>query len=205
MSTARLLVVAMLLALAACGGILPKPAPPPALYRLTPLSAAGTQGRVVNAQLAVDLPAASAALDTERIALTRGPLSLDYFADAAWTDHAPALLQTLLIESLQNAGQIRVAAAQSGEFRADAVLACDLRRFEARYGGAGPPEIDVQIECRVVSMPDRGVLAVRSFEGTSRPAANDMPQIVTGFDTALHDALGALVPWAAETLSAIKR
>jgi cholesterol transport system auxiliary component len=205
MSLARLLAAATLLALAGCGGILPKPPPPPALYHLTALEAAGTPGRVVNAQLAVELPTASAALDTERIALARGALSFDYFADAAWTDHAPAMVQSLLINSLQNAGQIRVVDRASGQLREDAALSCDLRRFEARYQGDGPPEIDVELECRIASQPDRNVLAVRSFEGTSRPSANDMAAIVAGFDAALHDALGALVPWTADTLAAAKR
>jgi len=194
-----------LVGLAACGGILPKPPPPPALYRLTALGAAGAAGRVVDAQLAVEPPTASAALDTDRIALTRGALTFNYFAGAAWTDHAPAMVQTLVVDSLQNAGQIRVVAGATGQLREDAALACDLRRFEARYDGEGPPEIDVELECRIVSEPDRNVLAVRSFEGTARPAANDMPQIVDGFDAALHDALGALVPWTADTLAAAKR
>jgi cholesterol transport system auxiliary component len=205
MSPARLLAAATVLALAGCGGILPKPPPPPALYRLTPLDAAGTPARGVNAQLAVELPTASTALDSERIALMRSPLSFDYFADAAWTDHAPEMVQSLLINSLQNAGQIRVVARASGQLREDAALSCDLRRFEARYDGDGPPQIDAELECRIVSEPDRNVLAVRRFEGTSRPSANDMPAIVEGFDAALHDALASLVPWTADTLAAAKR
>jgi cholesterol transport system auxiliary component len=205
MSLARVLAAAAVLALAGCGGILPKPPPPPALYRLTALDTAGAPGRTVNAQLAVELPTTSAALDTERVALTRGPLSFDYFANAAWTDHAPEMVQSLLINSLQNAGQIRVVARASGQLREDAALSCDLRRFEARYEGDGPPEVDVALECRIVSEPDRNVLAVRSFAGTSRPSANDMPAIIVGFDAALHDALGTLVPWTADTLAAAKR
>ncbi|HUB96160.1 MAG TPA: ABC-type transport auxiliary lipoprotein family protein [Stellaceae bacterium] len=205
MSLLRLLAAASLLALFACTSILPHPKPPPALYRLTALAGTGAPARVVDAQLAVDRPSSSAALDTDRIVLTRGPVSLDYFADSAWTDQAPALVQTLMVDSLQNAGAIRVVARRSGELRADAVLACDLRQFEARYDGDGPPVIDVELECRLVALPGRAVLAVQRFEGTSRPATNDLPQIVAGFDTALHDALGALVPWVADTLATAKR
>ncbi len=206
MKTARPFVAIMVLALAACGSILPKPSPPPALYRLTALGAAGAPGRAVDAQLAVGLPTASAALDTDRIALARQPLSLDYFADAAWTDHAPAMVQTLIIQSLQNAGQIRVVAQPTGDMRADALLSCDLGRFEAHYARRrGARDRRRSLNARLVALPDRRVLAVHSFEGTGRPAANDMPQIVAGFDAALHDALGALLPWTAETLAAMKR
>jgi cholesterol transport system auxiliary component len=205
--TARLVAALALLALAAsCGSILPAPPPPPALYRLTPL-AAGTAatGAMVPLQLVVDLPTAPAALDTTRIALARSPTTLDYFANAAWTDRPASALQTLIVESLENAGKIRVVARQSAELRADAVLMTDLRDFEAVYGGNGPPEIRVRFDCRLVKWPDRNVIAVRSFTATVPATANETAAIVAGFDDAFHQTMRALAPWAAQTLAPLAR
>jgi cholesterol transport system auxiliary component len=198
-------VLALGLALASCGGILPKPPPPPALYRLTPAPEAASTAPAIDAQLVVDMPSSPHAIDTDRIALSRGPLRLDYFADAAWTDRAPALVQALMIESLENAGRIGVVARPSGELRPDAVLMSELRRFEADYDGAGNPTIRVRLDCRIVRMPDRAVLGIKRFAGTASAARNDTPAIVAAFDTAFHQAMAGIAAWTADTLAASQR
>jgi cholesterol transport system auxiliary component len=202
---ALLLIVAALLGLAACGGILPAPPPPPQLFRLTPLASAAPAQPNVAVQLVVAAPAAPSGLDTERIALSRSPTSIDYFATAAWTDRVPLMMQTVLVESLENAGQIRVVARQSQDVRGDVVLAADLRHFEAIYHGGGAPEIRVELDCRLVRMPDRGVIAVKSFAGTARPAENETPAIVAAFDEAFHAAMREIAPWVATNLAPTAR
>jgi cholesterol transport system auxiliary component len=202
--TARFLPAVLLLACASCGDILPHPAPPPALYRLTALPSTGSAGPVLPVQLVVDAPTAPAALDTPRIALTTSTYSFDYFANAAWTDRAPAMLQTLIVETLENHARIRVVAKSSLELRADAVLQSDLRDFEAEYRGDGPPTIHVRLDCRLVRLPERSVIAVKEFEGSARAGANATAAIVAGFDDALHAALAAMPDWAAASLAASK-
>lgn len=195
----RLALVALPL-LASCGSILPKPPPPPALYRLTPLPAAAPAGPPVDAQLLVTAPMAAASLDTTRIALTRGAFGFDYFADAAWTDRATAMMQALVIESVEAQGRIRVVTGGEDQIRSDAVLASVLRDFEAAYGAGETPEVRVRLDCLLVRPTDRSVLAIRSFSGTDAAAANDMTAIVAGFDAALHQALGDLPAWLAAAL-----
>ncbi len=190
-------------ALASCGSVLPQPAPPPQLYRLTPLPPAQGAVAPLDVQLAVELPAAPASLDIERIALTRSPLRLDYFANAAWSDRAPAMIQSLIVASLTDAGRIRVVMRSSGEMRSDATLAIDLERFDADYEVAGPPEIHVRLVARLVQ--ERSAIAVRTFDATARPPKNDTSDIVAAFDSAFHAVLGELVPWTADQLAAMKR
>lgn len=198
----RLCAVVLALALAACGSILPKPGPLPQLYRLTPLPPAEAAA-TLDLQLVVDLPAAPASLDTERIALMAAPLRLDYFARAAWSDRAPAMIQSLVIESLVGSGRIRVVTGRSGEVRPDAVLMIDLERFDADYEGAAGPEVHVRLVCRI--MREREAVAVRTFDATARPARNVTPDIVAAFDEAFHTVLGELQPWTADQLAAMRR
>jgi len=203
MTARRLIFAALALALVSCaGGILPKPPPAPQLFRLTPTAAAIPQAPPSDAQLVVEPPTASASLDTERIALARGANGFDYFADAAWTDRAPAMLQALIIDSLENAGQIRIVAPPSGELRPDAVLQTDLRQFEAVYQGGDTPTVRVRLDCRLVRMPDRSVLGARSFVGEATPVGNTTPSIVVAFDQAFHAAMTGLAPWAGQNLPA---
>jgi cholesterol transport system auxiliary component len=197
---ALLLCIAALPCLAGCGDILPKPQPPPRLYRLTPLASSSPGQPEFSVQLLVAVPGAPNGLDTERIALSRSPTTLDYFADAAWTDRAPLMMQTLMVESLENAGHIRVVARQSPDLRGDVLLTADLRHFEAIYNGDGAPEVRVVLDCRLVRTSDRTVIAVKRFGGTARAAENETPAIVEAFDAAFHAAMQEAAPWVATNL-----
>ena len=199
---ARFLAALVLVGFAAsCGSILPPPPPPPQLYRLTPLPPGTAAGAPLPLQLAVDMPTAPAAFDTTRIALARSPTTLDYFANAAWTDRPGPALQMLIVESLENSGRIRVVTEESPQVRADAVLMTDLSDFEAVYGGDGPPAIRIRLDCRLVRLPERSVIAVQSFTATVPAAANETAAIVAGFDDAFHQTMRSLVAWTAQNLA----
>jgi len=81
------LALAGLLALGACQ--LPGSGEPPSLYTLTPKSTFATDLPKVDWQLIVETPVAAAGLNTSRIALQRSPVTLEYYANANWTDIAP--------------------------------------------------------------------------------------------------------------------
>ncbi len=68
----------------------------------------------VTAQLVIASPTAPAGLDTERIALSRAPLSLDYFADAQWADRMPFLVQTALVEGFEKSAAIPAVGPDNG-------------------------------------------------------------------------------------------
>ena len=137
--------IAAALLLAGCGGILPKPAPPPALYRLTAVDDFPAAASRSPAQLQIDAPTAEAALDTTRIALSRSPTTLDYFADAAWTDRLPVVMQARLLDSFENAHRVVAVAGGASAARGDAILTIELRHFEADYRAAGAPRWRIEL------------------------------------------------------------
>ena len=190
------------LALAGCGGILPQPAAPPPLYRLTPAAQGpAAPQRAVPTQLVIDAPEAEAALDTTRIALARGPTSLDYFADAAWTDRLSSMLQALLIASFDKADRIAAVGPQNGELRANVALVSSVTHFEAAYGSEGPPKWRIEITAKLVRMPERTFIAARSFAAEVPAAHNTVPAIVTAADDAWHRVASDVVDWTATTLA----
>ncbi len=203
MTIPRLFAVAGLLALAGCGGLLPAPAAPPVLYRLTAPEDFPAAAHPAPVQLVVNLPMAQAALDTSRIALTRSATTLDYFADSAWTDRLPALVQALLVEALEDSHRIAAVGPEAGALHADVVLATELRHFEAVYGGAGPPQWRIEIAATLVKMPDRTLLASREFRDTGAAQRNDMPAIVEAGDAAWRHAARQIADWTADTLAAM--
>jgi cholesterol transport system auxiliary component len=197
---ARFPVVLGVLALAACSSLLPQPAPPPPLYRLNPATQF-TPGPTVPLQLVVDRPLAEAALDTTRIALTRSPTTLDYFADAAWTDHLSAMIQTLLVASLDNAHRLAAVGPQSGDLRTDVALVANLRHFEAVYGGNGAPKWRIEINAKLVAMPDRTLIARRDFSVETTASANAVPAIIDAADAAWRRAAAGIADWTAASLA----
>lgn len=199
--TIRILAGFALLTLAGCGNLLPQPAPPPLLYRLNPATHFAESGRIIPLQLVVDPPHAEAALDTTRIALTRSPTTLDYFADAAWTDHLAAMVQGLLIASLDNAHRLAAVGPQSGELRADAALVTSLRHFEAVYDGNGAPKWRVEIAAKLVKMPDRALIAARVFNAEATASRNAVPAIVDAADSAWRRVAAEIADWTAASLA----
>jgi cholesterol transport system auxiliary component len=196
----RRLVLLGVPALAACSSLLPQPAPPPPLYRLNPATQFTAPGPLVPVQLVVDPPLAQAALDTTRVALTRSPTTLDYFADAAWTDHLSAMVQALLVASLDNAHRLAAVGPQSGDLRADVALVTNLRHFEAVYSGKGAPKWHIEISAKLVAMPGRTLIAGRDFSTETPASANAMPAIIDAADAAWRRVAAEIADWTATSL-----
>lgn len=166
------------------------------LYRITPKSSYPPNLPRRSVQLLIDVPLAPAGLDTARIALTRSPVSIDYFADSEWTDRVPLLIQTALLQSFENSRAITAIDRESVSLRADFILKPEIRHFEAVYDSPnGPPEVWVSINVRLINPSDREVVAQRAFERRQRAAANDLPGIAAAFDEAIGAVMRSIVVW----------
>jgi cholesterol transport system auxiliary component len=194
------------LALAACSTLFG--GPPENLYRLSPQHSFPASLPYRDARLVIDVPRASPGLDSSRIALVRPPVSFDYFADSAWTDRAPLVVQAALLESFENSGRLLALDRDSIEAEPDFVLRMELRHFEAEYDSAtGPPLARVAIRVRLVSAGDRRIVAETAFSRSERAAANNVPDIVAALDRALGGVIDEIIPWclANPALSAPRR
>jgi cholesterol transport system auxiliary component len=180
-------------ALAGCG-VLQSVNTPVNLYTLTPKSTFPEGLPKVDWQVVVETPVSAASLDTARIALQRTPLTFEYYADAAWTDNAPAMVQTLLIESFEATKRISGVGREAIGLRPDYVLMTDLREFEAVYDGDNPvPTIWVRMNAKLVKLPERRIVESDTF-GEKLPAAGSkLPDVVAAFDEALGHVLKEIV------------
>jgi cholesterol transport system auxiliary component len=197
-----LVLAALAFALAGCGGILPKPPPSPDLYTLTaPPPPSAPAAKRLDVQILVALPQSTSALDSERIAVSQSPTTFEYYAGAAWTDHAPGMLQALLVETLERSGLFAAVARGTVGLRADYSLVSDLRHFEAEYRG-GPPQARIEIDLKLVKSPEGGIVAERDFDVSVPAASNTVSDAVVAFDTASHRVLVQAAPWIASVLPA---
>lgn len=208
----RAAVVAVALSsLGACSSIIPgADRDPPTLYDLSPKSTFAKNMPRARWQLVVEPPIAAAGLSSARIALKRSLLRLEYYAQAAWTDTTPTMIQTLIIESFENSKKIVSVGRTSAGLRSDYVLQTSLREFQAEYSNkrltekamkksenknASGPAVRVSINAKLVKMPERTIIASRTFEHVVIADSNGMEEIVAAFDAALGKALKRIVQW----------
>jgi cholesterol transport system auxiliary component len=176
-------------------GLLPEVSKPVELYTLTPKTSYPETLESVDWQLVVELPVAATSLDTPRIALQRSPFTLEYYANVAWTDNAPLMVQTLMIESFEGSRAITSVGREGIGLRPDYVLKTDLREFEAIYYEEGSPNpiVWVRISAKVVQMPERRIISSATFERREAAAGTKLPDIIGAFDIALGTVLKKIV------------
>jgi cholesterol transport system auxiliary component len=168
---------------------------PTDLYTLTPKSTFESDMPSVLWQLVVEVPNASAYLNTSRIAIAQTPTSSDYYAKTGWTDRAPLMVQTRIVDSFENSHKIVAVARESISLRANYVLQTDLRNFEAMYFYGGAPIAHVRLVAKLVRMPDRQIIGVGTFERCVRARGDKVPKVVEAFDQALGSVMKRLVSW----------
>jgi cholesterol transport system auxiliary component len=171
----------------------------PQLYLLRP-ALATPMGGPVPWRLSVGLPNAALSLDTARIALTRSTTMLDYYANAAWTDSMPLMVQRLLIQAFETSGRIVSVDRDTAGLESDYLLETDIRDFEARYDAPDTaPTIVVSIVAKLVRMPARDIVKSLTATHESRAGANALDSIVLAFNDSCGAALNEITAW---TLSA---
>ena len=172
---------------------------PTDLYTVSPKSTFDADLPPVLWQLAVEVPAAAANLNTGRIAIAMSHTSSDYYSKVAWTDRAPLMVQTRIVDSFENSRKIVAVTRDSIGIRANYVLQPDLRNFEALYYYGPQPVVRVRVVAKLVRMPDRQIIGVASFERCVRARADKVPKVVEAFDQALGSVMKRLVTWTLKT------
>ena len=153
-------------------------------------------GTPVRWRLSIAVPDAAASLDTSRIALTRSPITMDYFASAAWTDRVPLLVQRTLIQSFDMSGRIVSVDRDTTGLETDYLLETEIRDFQARYDSqSGPPEVVIGIQVKLVRMPEREIVGGMYANQRAMASANSIDSVVGAFNQAAGAALSQVVGW----------
>ena len=182
--------------LSACTGLVPGQTPPPTLYRLTPKSSFREDLPRVDWQLVLETPVANAALNTTRIALMRSAMRVEYYARSSWTDRAPLMIKTLMIESFENSQKIVSVGREGGGLRADFVLKSEIRELQAEYLDSTVPSANVAMNVKMVAFPLRDIIASESFSRRVTATTDSMDAVVVAFDEALGKVLKDIVEWS---------
>ena len=185
--------------LGACAAAFELAAPePPRLYSLTPKSTFEDDLPDVHARVTVEVPTATAGLNTARIALRPTPTTLDYYARASWIEVVPVMVQNLLIESLDNTETVDVLGREVVGVRAEYALLTHIREFQAEYRATGNPEVRVRLQARLVRLPRRTSIRATSEEAVVEVPDTSMESIVAAFDEAFGKVVKRIVEWTVQ-------
>ena len=187
----------ILLAAGGCAGL--SVTTPTDLYLLTPKSTFASNLPNVGVQIVVEEPTASAAVNTNRIAVQPTPLQVQYIPEGRWVDRAPLIVQNLLIESFENSGKVTSVGRSAVGIRDDYTIFTDLREFQAQViSGPEEPtvlEINVRLNIKVLEASDDHIIASNSFEKKVIAKSDKTPDIVEAFDQALGSSMRNAVEW----------
>ena len=192
--------------LTGCAGVLPGSGPPANLYTLTPKNTFDEALPRVPWQLVVEEPSAAGGLQVQNIALRTKAIELQYFAGSRWTERAPRMVQTLLVESFENSGKIVAVGRQAIGLRSDFNLKTELREFQAEYAGANSaPTVHVRLSARLIQQPRREIIASENFDAKVQAGGTGMDDVVIAFDEALGKVIRRTVEWTLLTGGAAYR
>lgn len=201
MFVVRVLVVSMAAALAGCVNVLPEASPAAARYTIAPIEfGSGSAAEPVAWTLAIADPTSTRAYDTAKIALTRAPGQIEYYAAGEWADRSPNLIRTAMVRSFENSGRILGVGDTVVLPGADYVLKTDIRRLHAAYDG-GVPAADVALFAKLTDKRGR-IIASRLFTQRQTAERDSVPAVGRAFNTVLQSTLIDVVDWSFETVEA---
>jgi|HigsolmetaAR201D_1030396.scaffolds.fasta_scaffold01051_3 cholesterol transport system auxiliary component len=197
-------VVVASLQLAACStaSLLDSEIPVPTNYVIAPLppatSAVSTAASHVD--LAIGRPDVAPGLDTQRIAVLRGR-ELDYYRRVQWGGTTTELVQSFLVNSLQDQHLFRSVTAEQARVAGPYILDTEVRDFQAEYvSGRSAPRVRVTIVGRLVRVADRKLVATIPATAVHDCDDNRMSVVAAAFESAAHEVAQKL---AQETAAAI--
>ena len=152
----------------------------------------------IRGQLVIAEPTAVSVLDSERIVVRPTPGQVATLGGAQWSDRLPRLLQARLVETFENANQLRSVGRPADGITSDYQLLIDVRAFQLSVAPA--PAGVVEIAAKIVSGGSGRIVAARVFRASAPAAGTDGPEAVAAIEAAFQDVAVQLVRWAARVI-----
>ena len=207
--------IALLLGLPGCSGLLHSTAPALQLYVLEPPQEAsvtfdadrppGSAPRSAAPSLRISRPLPAPALNTDRIALLRPGNRLDYYAGSRWGAPLADLVSDLELTVFRVDSTWSAVADDRSSFNADYLLQTSLDRFTAEYASeSGPPLIHVDLHGLLIRRSDGNLVGSFAIAENVMAKENRMASVVAAFSLAAQEAIIAAQGKSDELLRSVK-
>jgi cholesterol transport system auxiliary component len=143
-------------------------------------------------QVLVAEPSALQVLSTQQIIVKDTSGAISFLGGGQWSDNLPRLIQTRLINTFENASQLRGVSRPSSGAVADVQLISELRSFEIATPGN---EAVVEISVKIVNDSNGRIVNGRIFKARTPASAVDAASAARALDEALSVAMLDIVRW----------
>lgn len=197
----RLLLLAALFTLSACGALRPTPTQAPTLYLLAGLPgpvATAVQGKVVPPlpTLLVTPTRAASGFDSQRIIYVRDDQTLAFFAHSEWVDPPARMLGPLLVAALDHTGAfgpvVLTPAGVSGDLRLDT----QIIRLQQNFHNT-PSRVQFSLRAYLTDEKTRRVLAWHEFSAEAEATSDNAQAGVTAANQVVQEVLAQLALFVA--------
>lgn len=173
----RLVLLATMVLLTGCSGLLPAPPQEPThLYQLqleTPLTrVSSTPEAQRHGVVMVEQPQAAAGYSTTAMAYRRAPWEIHYYSQSRWVDNPAPMLREVLISALNEAGPFHSALETPSGIAVGYSLRTEVLRLEQDFSNAPPSRERLVVRVKLVDLA-RGVLLANRVLDLSATAPTD--------------------------------
>ncbi|GBU19263.1 MULTISPECIES: ABC-type transport auxiliary lipoprotein family protein [Methylobacterium] len=172
-------------ALGGCGGAAPL------TFDLAAVPGQARQGAVARA-IVVSEPTGLQPFESDRIIVREPGGALSFLGGGQWADRLPRLIQTRLVQSLENSGRLRSVSRPGDKVASDYQLISEIRAFDI---AAGSGEAVVDLSAKLIADGSGKVVAARVFTARVPVAKVDPGTAAAGLDAALANVLADMVRW----------
>lgn len=166
----------------------------PGIYTLTARTATSDCKHASLPQLVVPEPAAPMAFNSDKVVVLGDPPEGAPFEKAQFTDNIPAVVQSKMVESFENAGCFASVTRPLDNLEPSDQLQADIRQFSLVM--KPEPTAHVEIALKLVTAGGK-IAGSRVFDQSALLSALDAPSAVAALDTAFGQVLADAIPWAA--------
>lgn len=172
-------------ALSGCGGATPL------TFDLAALPGNG-RASASSRSIVVAEPVGIQPLEADRIIVREPGGGLSFIGGGQWADRLPRLIQTRIIQSLENSGRLRSVSRPGDKIVSEFQLISEIRAFDI---AAGSGEAVVDVSAKLIAEGTGKVAAARVFKARVPVAKIDAGNAAAGLDAALAVVLADIVRW----------
>ena len=165
----------------------------PVVYDLTAPHDFPNLKKTPSGQFTVAEPTGVLMFDTQKILVRPSGGEGPTFANAKWSDNIPKLLQARIIQSFENANELKSVAKPMDGLAAGHQLLIDIRSFQ--FATTPAPTAEVEFSAKILG--DNGkIIDARIFHASVPATAADAPAAAAALDEAFGKTAIELVVWA---------
>ena len=194
----RIALAVLLATLAGCSSLL-GPKDTPTIYAPEIAATADPAWPTVTWPLGTVRPTSARILDGTRIAVSPVPGELQVYKSAMWARTPPEMLEETVLRMLEDSGKIPAVARQGSGIGADYRLVMDIRHFEADYAGGSSPSAVIELNAKLLHLPDQSIAGSRTFRQVQPAAGVEVGRVAEAFGTALGTISREVASWTLAT------